>query len=251
VSRSNKSLANDELYEKQVKKLKPYSEELTAIQAASAMQAARMNALDLMDTASILHDLKRFAHSVFFSTLAIEEAGKLPVILSIFLGFSEERAKLWHAYRQHRAKTLGLNVSIEARVRVNFPQIPELAVKEIGRAVPTPDDLEFTKQMAVYSDCIEEAGEMVCHLPRNSDWRNNAWERLCEAQAIVHALRDYPPEELEIWLKHAKQVQIRGEGYQSMLKPLHDELLEKGILKEGQWKFLLAYLEEVQKEKLS
>ena len=30
-----------------------------------------------------------------------------------------------------------------------------------------------------------------------------------------------------------------------------DELLEKGILKEGQWKFLLAYLEELEKEKPS
>ncbi len=234
-----------------MKKLKPYSGNLTATQAASAMQAARMNALDLMDTAAILHDLKRFAHSVFFSTLAIEEAGKLPVILSIFLGFNEARSNLWRAYRQHRAKTLGLNISVEARVRVNFPQIPELAVKEIGRAGPRPDELEFAKQMAVYSDCLEEAGDMVCHLPRNSDWRNNAWERLCEAQAIIHGLRDYPPDELEIWLKHAKQVQSKGEDYEYMLKPLHDELMEKGLLKEGQWKFLLAYLEELAKEKVS
>jgi AbiV family abortive infection protein len=234
-----------------MEKLKSYSGELTAIQAASAMQAARMNALDLMDTAAILHDLKRFAHSVFFSTLAIEEAGKLPVILSIFLGFDEVRSNLWRAYRQHRAKTLSSNISVEARVRVNFPEIPELAVKEIGTAGPTPDELEFAKQMAVYSDCLEEAGDMVCHLPRNSDWRNNAWERLCEAKAIIHGLRDYPPEELEIWLKHAKQAQTKGEGYECMLKPLHDELLENGILKEGQWKFLLAYLEELAKEKVS
>jgi AbiV family abortive infection protein len=74
-------------------KVKPYSGELTAIQAASAMQAARMNALDLMDTAAILHDLKRFAHSVLFSTLAIEEAGKLPIILSIFLGFTRDHSR--------------------------------------------------------------------------------------------------------------------------------------------------------------
>ena len=233
-----------------MKKLNPYFGKLAATDAASAMQAARMNALDLMDTAAILHDLKRFAHSVVFSTLAIEEAGKLPVILCIFLGF-EERSKLWQAYRHHRAKTLGLNLGIEGRVRVNFPEIPDVVVREIGNAGPSPDDLDFAKQMAVYSDCLEEDDEMVCHLPRNSDWRNNAWERLCEAQAIIHALRDYPPEELEIWLKHAKQVQSRGEGYQSMLKPLHDELLEKGMLKQGQWKFLLAYLDELAKEIVS
>lgn len=69
---------------------KAYVGALSAAQAAAAMQAARMNALDLMDTADILFSLKRFAHSVAFATLAVEEAGKLSLLLAILLGVGDE-----------------------------------------------------------------------------------------------------------------------------------------------------------------
>jgi len=55
---------------------KQYSGDLDIHQAASAMQAARLNSVDLLDTADVLFTLKRFAHSVPFSILAIEESGK-------------------------------------------------------------------------------------------------------------------------------------------------------------------------------
>ena len=59
----------------------PYRGGLTPAQAATAMQAARLNALDLMDTAEILFDVKRFAHSMAFSILATEEAS-VPIRLT-------------------------------------------------------------------------------------------------------------------------------------------------------------------------
>lgn len=62
---------------------KPYGGELDSQQAASAMQAARLNAIELLDTADILFNLKRFPHSVVFSILAIEEAGKLPILQAL------------------------------------------------------------------------------------------------------------------------------------------------------------------------
>jgi hypothetical protein len=43
---------------------KPYSGKLTSEQAASTMQAARLNAVELLKTSEILFDLKQFAHSV-------------------------------------------------------------------------------------------------------------------------------------------------------------------------------------------
>ena len=75
------------------KALKPYVGDLDIHQAAAAMQAARLNSVDLLETADILFDLKRFAHSVPFSVLAIEESGKLVILQSILLGLGE-RAKL-------------------------------------------------------------------------------------------------------------------------------------------------------------
>jgi AbiV family abortive infection protein len=225
----------------------PYQGDLQPIHAASAMQAGRLNAVDLIDTAEILYNLKRFAHSTVLSTLAIEETGKLPQLLMIFLGFGN-RARLWGSYRQHKAKTISLNPGVEARVRVAFPEIPDAEVREIGSLGPSPGELESAKQRALYSDCLRTREGFVCHLPHNIDWRHDAWERLCEAKVLASALRDYPPEELEVWLKHAKAVQAQGLGYRDMIEPLHAELLEKGYIKEGQWAVLLKMLHDSEQE---
>lgn len=211
------------------------------------MQAARLNALDLLDTAEVLFNLRRLAHSVAFSILAIEEAGKLPLLLMTFLGFGEQ-SEQWKAYRQHRAKTRGMEVGIETRVRVTFPEVPSDTAREIGQRGPTPDQLEIAKQRAIYSDCLESTSGMVCHLPRNGDWREDVWARLNEARALVHALRDYPPEELELWLRHAREAQAKGGSYMSILRPLQVELVEKGFIKQDQWNLLLKYLDEAEGE---
>jgi AbiV family abortive infection protein len=228
-----------------VERRKAYSGELNAEQAAAAMQAARLNALDLLDTAEVLFNLRRLAHSIAFSILAIEETGKLPLLLMIFLGFGE-RTQYWKAYWLHRAKTRDMNVGIEVRVRATFPEIPGHTAREIGERGPTPDELESTKQRAIYSDCLEHMAEVICHLPRNVDWRDEACARLNEARALVHGLRDYPPEELRVWLRHAKDAQARGEGYRSILRPLEAELVEKGFVKAGQWNPVLKLLGEIE-----
>lgn len=224
-----------------------YHGKLTQVQSATAMQAARLNALDLLDTAEILFDLKRYAHSVAFSILSIEEAGKLVYLQSIFLGFGGKRAHLWKAYRNHRAKTEVLNIGVESRIRAEFPNLSRDKAKEIGKRGPTPDQLEISKQRAIYSDCLETADGFQCHLPRNADWRNTAWDRLCEARAIVTNLRDYSPEELGIWLKHAKEAQAKGGNAATMLEALHKELLAKGFVKDGWWNTLLADSEQEQR----
>src|SRR5438876_10001333 len=71
---------------------KQYAGELDVHEAASAMQAARLNSVDLLDTADILFNLKRFAHSVPFSILAIEESSKLVILQAILFGL-DDRAK--------------------------------------------------------------------------------------------------------------------------------------------------------------
>lgn len=223
----------------------PYRGGLTPAQAATAMQAARLNALDLLDTAEILFDLKRFAHSVAFSILAVEEASKSPLLLYILLGFIN-KDDLWPSYRTHRAKTRFLNPGIQARIRAEFPEVPPEIAKDLGERGPTPDDLEIEKQRAFYSDCLKAAGRVQVHLPRNVDWRHIAWDRLCEARALVTPLRDYSPEELKIWLKHAEEAQKNGASFATMLQPLHKELLAKGFVKEGWWTTILEDTDQEQ-----
>ncbi|HKW62653.1 MAG TPA: AbiV family abortive infection protein [Candidatus Acidoferrum sp.] len=221
-----------------------YEGELTAIDAANAIRAARLNAIDLFDTAEILFTLKRFPHSMAFSTLAIEESSKPTVLLSIFCAEDDQqRIKGWKSYRSHLAKTADLNKAIESRIRVTFPQIPREEAKRIGEAGPTPKELEYNKQLAVYSDCVTESAGFVCHCPGVSEWRQLAWERLCEAQALVHALRDRPPGELEIIRKHIRQRPPNGDPVLT-LKELHRELLERGFVKEGWWDTLLEDMQQ-------
>jgi AbiV family abortive infection protein len=217
---------------------KQYSGRLDVLQAASAMQAARLNSVDLLDTADILFTLKRFAHSIAFSILAIEESGKLAILQGILLGL-DAPGKLWRCYRLHRAKTEYLNVGIMARVRATFPEISLEDAQDIAASGPRPDDLETLKQRAVYSDCIDESGCAVSHLPRNIDWRQDAWDRLCEARAIVLAPRDRSPEELDVWLKHVTAARDSGKPLAAVLPDVHKALLEGGFVKEGWWDTLL------------
>jgi len=72
------------------------------------------------------------------------------------------------------------------------------------------------------------------------DWRGPAWERLCEAQALSFGLRDYPPEELEVWLKHALRADPDTGGWRGVLGALHAELVEKNFIQEGWWETFLA-----------
>ena len=203
-------------------------------QAASAMQAARLNSIDLLDSAEILFKQERFAHSVLFSILAIEESGKIIILQSILLE-SDGRKKLWQSYRLHRAKTEYLNLGIMGRIRATFPNIPIDEAQKIAANGPTPKDLETSKQRAIYSDCIDLSGEFICHLPRNVDWKQEAWERLCEARAIVLAPRDRTPEELDVWVKHVTASNNSKKTLAEILPDIHKELMKKGFVEEGWW----------------
>lgn len=191
---------------------KPFNGPLTAVNAANAIRSARLNARDLVETAELLFTLKRFPHSMAMSILAIEEAAKVGQLLMIFREIGGDTGKLWKSYRNHRAKTSWLNSAIESGVRATFPNIPRETAKQVGAAGPTPEYLETSKQRAIYSDCIEIEGSFVAHCPNVGEWRQEAWERLCEAQAVMEALRDYPPTELKVWQEHVARAIQEGKN---------------------------------------
>jgi AbiV family abortive infection protein len=206
------------------------------------MRAARLNALDLCDTAELLYNLKRFSHSLAFSTLSIEESAKIPILLALFCGKESERAAGWRAYRAHRAKTKLLAPAVIGNIRRFFPEIPPEIATAIGRDGPNPDELETSKQRAVYSDCYEIGSDIICHQPALADWRKLAWDRLCEAQALALNQRDRPPAELEIWSRHVKAAEEKGLDVATMHSGLYRELLDKGFVSEGAWESIIADL---------
>jgi AbiV family abortive infection protein len=173
------------------------------------------------------------------SILAIEESSKLALLLMVFLVGGDERIKLWRSYRTHRAKTAWLNPAIESRIRATFPQISREDASKLAEAGPGPEELESTKQHAIYSDCFEQSGTFIAHCPSLAEWRQTAWERLCEAQAMVTGMRDFPPEELTIWKEHISRAAQEGRSALSALPALHEELLNRKLIKDGWWKTLL------------
>ena len=220
---------------------KPFRGPITAVDAANAMRAARLNAVDLLETAELLFDLKRFPHALAFAILAIEEAGKIGLLQRLLLGASTPE-RCWKDYRLHRPKSGVLNPAIQARVRVNFPEIPPEEAREIAQLGPTPDELEEAKQLAIYSDCLEIEGQLVSHLPRLAEWRQQASERLAEARAIVSCLRDRSPQELEVWIRHAEEAKRNGRPVRSIFAPATAELIKRGFVQPGAFDSVLADL---------
>lgn len=107
--------------------LEPYSGPLNPLEAAAVIQAARLNAIDLLETAKVLRDNGRHCHSIAFSVLALEEAGKFQFVLALLLGFSSN--ELWQTYRRHTEKSAPFNFAIEMRAGVHFSEL-------------TPEELE-------------------------------------------------------------------------------------------------------------
>ena len=226
---------------------KPYSGPLNPVDGANAIRAARLNAIDLVESAELLYTLKRFAHSMVFSTLAIEEAAKSSILFRLVLSDPSQHAKLWKSYRSHRAKTWYLNPAVGARARAVFPQISADQAEAIGKSGPSPEEVEYNKQMAVYSDCKEIDGKFISHLPQLSEWRVLAWERLCEAQTLVGGLRDRTPDELRVWIRHM-QSQTPGTPSLDTLRKIHEDLLALGAIQKGWWDTMLKDIEEEELE---
>jgi len=231
--------------------LEPYTGILKPKDAAVAIQAARLNALDLLSSAKLLHDQKHFHHSTALCVLALEEAGKVQILMSILTGVTspdQSCESLWRAYRRHTAKTELFNFAIEMRVGVHFPEMEEEKITSIGSAGPTPEDLDAAKQLGLYSDCFKSPDGVAVHLPSNLDCSERSRILLGEAAVVVTALRDYTPSELEIWARHAAEARAKGMSFREVMKPLYLELLENGYITAEQWAPIWNYLAKIEQQ---
>jgi len=231
--------------------LAPYFGILTPKDAATAIQAARLNALDLLSSAKLLHDQKHFNHSTALCVLALEEAGKVQILMSILTGVTgtdQSCESLWRAYRRHTAKTERFNFAIEIRAGVHFPEMEEEKLTEIGASGPTPEDLDAIKQLGLYSDCFKSPEGVAVHLPCNLDCSERSRVLLGEATVVITSLRDYTPDELEVWARHAAEARAKGISFRAAMKPLYLELLEKRYITEEQWSPIWNYLAKIEQQ---
>jgi AbiV family abortive infection protein len=169
---------------------KPFKGKLFPHDASQTIDAARNAAAELLKTAEILFEQERYARCVSMSILAMEEAAKREMLLSMLLGWADIGAG-WKEYVRHLAKTRFVNDAIPMQIRNYSPHMTRQDAYALGKAGPTPDTLDKTKQRAIYSDCLDKKGRVEIHDPSTIDWKAIAYYLLCDARVIVGTLRHY------------------------------------------------------------
>lgn len=145
----------------------------------------------------------------------------------------------WKDYVRHPAKTRFVNDAIAMQIRNHMPAMSLKDAEALGKAGPSPDILDKTKQRAFYSDCLDKKGKIEIHDPSTIDWKDIAYYILCDARVIVDTLRHYSPAELSIWFKHADLCRKERRGFETCLVDLEKDLREAGSIEEGWWKNIL------------
>jgi AbiV family abortive infection protein len=193
--------------------------------------------------AAMLYHQKRFPHSAAFSILSLEESAKSAILFAMLTVEEGELPDPWREYRNHRAKTGTMGMRMGSRIRAVMPDISPEKAHKIGADGPSPDEFESMKQGAIYSDCYVWDGDVVCLQPGLGDWRQVAWERLCEAQALAFGQRDISPTELKSRARVVKAAKESGRDMASAIRELYSELKDKGFVKEGGWDTLISDLD--------
>ncbi len=160
------------------------------------------NARELIDEAGLLIANQKWARGASLSILAIEEAGKVPLLRELLVVDSEEDLKKgWRSYRSHTKK----NVLAVIKEYVEESQNNEDVRPLYDRASKDPQFIEGFKQLALYSDCLNvfrwtSPSKIVDEGLANFFFKT--------ARAVVgtgeSSMQSAP--ELHLWVKHMKPV---------------------------------------------
>lgn len=210
------------------KVLKQYSGPLTTAQASTGIQAALENARSLLSDAELLLSNERWPRAAALAILAVEEAGKIPLIRAILMDAKgDELSGSWKAYRTHTKKnTLSILPELVAKGARRLDDFKSL----YDETSEHPQLLDAVKQIALYTDACG-----VCHWssPKAVIAPDFAKSLVRLAELLV-GQSSHPfstAAELDIWVKHMKSV-WRG-SLKTMKKALlecYEEARRRGLL---------------------
>lgn len=177
-------------------KLARYQESLSVIQLTEGINKAIRNAHRLLFDAELLFDKSRFPSAVGLAILAIEEAGKVPILRELAVSKHPEEIKAaWKAYRSHTKKNamwlFGDLFISGARALEDFRSL----FKEDSEHTYILDNL---KQISFYTDCLGNA-----HWSFPEDVIESELAKgIISAAKVCVPKKEVSENELSLWVKH-------------------------------------------------
>ncbi len=210
------------------KKLNAYRGTLTPVQIAEGMNAAGKNAGRLAGDAEILLDAGSFSSAASLAILAIEEAGKEPILRALSVARCEQEIReAWKDYRTHTAKN----------VAWILPQLAQAGARNIEDLRPIFDEssehpylLDQLKQLGFYTDCLG-AG----HWASPSESIDETLSRMLVGVAKL-LVKDstHTAKEIELWIEHVGPVWKKDMAWMKQgVINWYAAMQEAGLAKEG------------------
>ena len=220
------------------KRLDSYKGKLDSKQITDGINAARQNALRLVEDAQALFNTGRYPTAASLAILSIEESGKEPILrrLATAIG-DDEFSSLWKEYRSHTSKNvmwlLPQLVGEGARQLDDFRDLFKLDAEH-------PYLLEQVKQISFYTDCLGKA-----HWSEPSAVIDKELaESLMQIARLFVKNRDMEVKEIELWIKHmGKGEEDNFISQKEALMRWYAEMIELGLTpKESKFEDFVKWL---------
>jgi len=211
------------------KKLDRYLGKLSPKQVAQGIYSANANAKRLLIDAEILCQNGRYPSAVGVAILAIEEAGKEPVLRSLALARNNEDLKIsWKDYRTHTEKNR----------LVALPNLLSTGARKLEEFRPLfteseyPQLIENLKQISFYTDCL---GKAHWSCPAEVIDEKQAKQIIAFTKIVVEVKHDVTEKEIELFLKHIgpvwkKDIELMKTALKNYFRELHSIGLLKGSI---------------------
>jgi AbiV family abortive infection protein len=181
-------------------KLDQYKGRLTAKEVTQGINCATKNAARLAQDAEMLLEKSRYPSALALSILAIEEAGKVPVLRALALSRTDEEAKdEWKEYRSHTSKNrLWPILEYFLKGARKLDDFKSMMDGSSGH----PAILDQLKQIAFYTDCL---GKRHWSVPSEVIEKDLASTIVRTARILVRDV-ETNLREIELWVHHVGPV---------------------------------------------
>ena len=218
-----------------------YNYTLSTKQAAKGIKLAILNSQSLLSDAILLFENERYPRSVSLSILAIEEAGKPPIIRSILLEDQAiELKRVWRQYRRHTSKNVAwILPELASKGAKSANEMKQIFDKQSDHA----RKLDDIKQLAFYTDVFSKCKWSI---PEEVIDKEFAEGLISIAKILVSKDSSYSmttEDALNLWVQHMKPVwKSDDKRIKEALLKCYKEAEELGFVEKGMLKKMTDFM---------